>query len=310
MRKPIFLTLIATSLIFSGCGRTQQPTQNTEQPSVSAVDRSLVTLYFRGLMVFHKETGGGRDGYYEVGILPAVKHDHDFKFFVNDEDLTTYLDPKRHWTFEVTGSTGSLILPEPKGHNQTRPDKEQGVRGFDWLIELDGPQFHDGDLEVKKDVLKPIFHLPNGKLYTEYKSIDLIRCQGDGGCAKQDNPRSDFGFMSETIAMDLELKSGQELILKSDSGQRSILKFSPGRGRQTVEIWNVRPKPTEESDFNLYYKLLFTKVSADQQYDFERKTGDRYFPYNPRPRPQPPLSKTCCQMDCTAVLLGRGGNLP
>ena len=338
--KTTILALLIAALLISGCNRAAenrngtgtQPAANNNSDTRNVNSKgktfsrfapqafpdpnpTIVTIYLSGLMVFHEESG--RPGY-EVGILqaPSGHHKHEFHFIYKDKPVTS---PGTHWTLEVVtdpplpGVTAPMIPPRHVGFTKRRPDDINAQNDFDWMIALDGDDFHKGeDMSMASGILKPIIHLPNGQLYTLYKSLDLERCQGGGGCIGAPgggtDKRTEFGFVSETIAMDLTIGPNQRLILKDDTGASQTLAQYPTPGTTVISISNVRSTPGEDSDFQLYY-TLFPKIDPKNRYDFDltdrgAKNPHRYTAYNR------PISKlTCCQMDCTSIRLINSGPL-
>jgi hypothetical protein len=296
MSKVMMAAFLATCLVFSclSCNKINSP-----EPLVVSPDSSLgVTISFGGLMVFHKENGRPS---YEVGILgPDVSPEHEFTVSIDGvKKDRQHLPAGGSWSLEITNPQGtSGAGPIEVGHTARRPDSASGQYDFSWIIDLESSEFHGKELELKPGLLKPIFHLPNGMLFTEYKSIDLQRRQGNGS-------PSLFGFVPETIALHLELRKGQELVLKDNSssgsnGEVFRLPYSPSHPPYYVSIRNVRNTPTNASDFGLYYKL-FPGVPGDQQYDFG-PTGSKLTPLNPYPMS---YLMTCCGLLCTSMLLGK-----
>lgn len=294
MSKILFAALLAASVISSSCNKTPEPANRPEE-AASKSERatgkspgpgaSLVTIMLSGLMVLHKDQAKGT---YEVGVIPNAHH--VFKFTV---DGMAQKPTGKNWTIEVTNAAPTAAMPEAKGHAGRNPDDINGQWDFDWVIDLEGPEFHNAPVVLTEGVLNPIIHLPNGRLYTKFKSILLQRRQGTGAL-------SDFGFVPETMAIDLELQPNQELVLKDDMGHSTTL-LQPNPGQHIVRIGNIPEKPMEESDFHLYYDLLFKKVPKNEQFDFDGVQNAKVRPYNPHPDL---AIKTCCLMDCSLVYLG------
>jgi len=301
MSRSMMAAILATLLVFSclSCNKRGAPTSATFAP-----DSVGVTILFGGLMVFHKENGMPS---YEVGILgPDASPGHVFTVSVDGvvKDRQ-HLPSGGNWTLELTNSQApaAFVLTEV-GHSARHPDDVNGQYDFSWIIDLESSEFHGHELELKPQLLKPIIHLPGGKLYTRYKSVDLQRRQGNSSS-------SDFGFLPETTALDLQLHSGQELVLKDSSssgpnGEIFRLSYSPSHPHYEVWILNTRP-PEEGSDFRLYYNL-FPSVQPEQQYDFSY-AGSTLSPFNPFPTRT--FHKTMMILPtveggpCTAVLLGK-----
>ncbi len=292
--------LLAASVIGASCNRNSDSTNRNvgnvnaserSQSKALASDSTLGTIVLSGLMVLHQDQSKGT---YEVGVIPATDHGHEFNITVNGSKPKT-LPPGRNLTIEVTNSAPTASIPEAKGHaGKRRPDDKNGAYDFDWVIDLEGKEFHDGVLDLTPGVLNPIIHLPNGRLYTKFKSSDLQRRQGAGRWA-------DFGFVPEGLAIDLPLNKDQKLVVKNDSGAEAVLLEYPWPSNPTVKIANILPTPSNASDFHLFYDKLFPKVAKEKRFDFYAKEKNYEVPYNPFPSTQ----KGCCLMECSTPLLSR-----
>jgi hypothetical protein len=109
--------------------------------------------------------------------------------------------------------------------------------------------------------------------------------------------------------MDLTLGSDQELILKDDASGTSQVLAKSSPGLQLVIISNVGIQSMKESDFHLYYDLLFKDVADRDKYDFDARSPVEYLPYNPSPAlqhdPEGFGMFTCCYLECTSVFLSQ-----
>ena len=289
------------------------PNPGVATSSPDGPDEMEVQIQFSGLMVFHfnKVTQS-----YEVGVLSAADS-HDHEFCIQRKGAAHPLCrpdlPKgKRWTLSVIPASGSAqpraATPPAEvikvGHKGRRPDDDAGQYDFDWIVDLEGPEFHNQPLNLQPGHLVPIIQLPKAALFTAYKSEDFIRWKGK---RTQDNPEL-FGFVSETTAMTLKLKAGEKVVLSEDGTGEEIfsVSYAPpspvGRSDEVITIANIRPsnKDKGDSDFGMYYNL-FKGVAADQQFDFDLN------PDKNRPRAKNPLPgyRTCCHLRCTSVFLSR-----
>jgi len=304
-----FLGLLAT-ILFS-CTKPQPPTteRSGTEADVAPVATNTVVVSFAGLMVFHKETG--KPGY-EVGILvPSVSGGHRFSVAcsgnsVKCNGLPIQFSNGNNWSLSVTNGQPPAAIASPVeiGHDPKRkPDNVNGQNDFSWIVDLESPEFHGKELTLIKGLLSPIIHLPNIPLYTEFKSIDLKRWQGIG-------PASAFGYVAETIAMKIDLRAGQEAVLKDNSKSIEILRlaYNPSGAPQRVEIANVMHPPPQASDFRLYYKI-FAGITDSEKFDFDKNSDD--LPNNPSlylqlmTKHEIQVLPTCCGMLCDGILLGK-----
>lgn len=261
-----------------------------------------VEVLFSGLMVFHlnKQTGS-----YEVGILSdADSPGHEFCVGRKGGQPTCRKDLAAgigtRWTLSVATPPGGD--PVKKGHGGIRTkDDLAGQWDFDWIVDLEGKEFHNKPLELEAGHLKPIIQLPKASLYTRYKSPEFFRWQGN----KPEKPEV-FGFVAETIGMNLKIKPGEEVVLKDEKTGGVIISvpYSPptpvGPSDDILIVANVRPHNDHDmsSDFLMYYNL-FKNIDKSEQYDFWIHEGQ------PLPFNVIPYKKTCCNLMCTEVLLSQ-----
>jgi hypothetical protein len=306
MQKLLLVVFLALALTASTMVSSSEETQASA--AAPSVNKTIVTVSFSGLMVFHKENGKSN---YEVGILsPEVAQDHTFTVKCNGVPKERrQLPDGRSWTLEITNAQSiSEVRPTERGHAARRPDNREGQHDFSWIVDLESSEFHGRSLNLKPGLLTPIIHLPNVGLYTKYKSIDLRRGQGS-------DASTDFGFVAETIALDVELHEGQNLVLRDDVSGREVfrLAYDHSHASYVVSLNNIREVPGEDSDFRIYYKL-FNNVPELQQFDFYRNESSKLMAFNPSPMamtlarghhsrndPMP----TCCGLLCDGILLGK-----
>jgi hypothetical protein len=291
-----------------------------------------VTILFSGLMVLNKKS----DNSFEMGILsdPDVQKEHEFcvrqasasKVICRKDMQATGID----WRFIVRNQAGGAppsATPVPSPYlgagaegprPKRRPDDEAGQYDFNWIINFDGPEFHGEKLELLPGHLNPIIQLPGGQFFTRHKSYDLIRTKG--GTAED----KAFGFVAETTGLRLTLQPGQELVLLDGSGEKGkdgkkILSVPYAYPySEIVSITNVRPEPSEESDFGMYYNL-FKPLDKSEHYDFARNKNQfpcpgsaepchahNMVPHDERWEEKSAL-RTCCAIDCTKIYLSRSG---
>jgi hypothetical protein len=175
---------------------------------MATLQRPTITLVFKGLMVLHKDKDGQR---YEVGILNAPKH----KFRIN----VTSRSPRgiKHSSIDLKPAPGEiwrLYVQDPVDREIREYRGEEFSRSRDdirWLIDLESKEFHPtkrgaADRKLKAELLNPVFHIENGVFYTRVKSKLTERRKGS-------DPFEPFGFVAEEIGVDIELKSGNAVLV-------------------------------------------------------------------------------------------------
>lgn len=267
------------------------------EAALTSISRSTtIEVIFEGLMVFHKEQGER----YEVGILsPKAAPDHEFHVKIDEQDtkFNQPSSPAEKWILEIRKITGGPseagggTVLRRRGHNGRLHDSLLGQTDFDWAVDLESSDFYDQPLEMAPGLLTPIIHLPYGELYTKYKTPMVQRNKGKNG------KFSDFGYVTETTALGVQLHSDEEMVLRvADTNPEKVIfekafgtfrtvairnapgqyapHYQPQSGRQSRTLnKNDLCKPGRDpkpSHFTFYYNL-FPKIVDDEKYDFQVK---------------------------------------
>lgn len=244
--------------------------------TTSDLQSTKVTITFEGLMVFHQNTGSN---IWEVGILEGAM-DHEFTvsrvptegsedpYFWSQQDIRTF-KTDRIWTISVVGQTGNKIEPKENGHPDRFHDDAKYADDFSWIINIE-KDFHKMKLARKSNHLYPIIQLNcNGTLRTYCKTDSMVCQQGDAGTLNS------FGFVAETIALDVELNKGEKVVMKT-SGGAEVFSISYKAGASYRErIQNV---PKDESmmmgdHFYFYYDLVFSGVGKNERFKVGRDSN-------------------------------------
>jgi len=311
MSKLVALAIL-TTLMFGSCQESPITSRTAPPP-----DESMeVTVWFGGMMVFNTNPTTHA---YEVGILKDLpKH----RFCVQrgahtpvcrevpleknsaEAKAVDSLPSGDKWTLTITNplpSGGPIAV----GHGgKRRPDVEAGAYDADWIIDLDGEEFHNGKLDLQEGHLNPIIQLPpNISLFTQEKSPDLLRKQGSGSM-------SPFGFVAETVGFRVQLRPNEELILKSgDEVITRVTYRAPhpvGKNSETLYISNARYPRSKDSDFKMYY-MLFPGIGQSNQFDFDENKNIPCDTTHNKPcqafNPAPAGDRSCCELVCSAIRL-------
>ena len=222
---------------------------------------SLLTIVFRGLMIFHQQGNA-----LEVGVLPtAHAPNHFLRIYTIRNGLVdgiTPIDPvlvgnsDRHWNIQVTGPVGSGARRFTDGSAtlDRKDDDNTHAQDFRWVMDIESAEFF-GPLGTKIDtsVLRPVFKIPNGRIYNRLKSRRMNRLINGTGSAP-------FGRVSEAVACDIRL-TGPRAQLVPEGGV-PIFNFDAEDNNVIYEIANtppdriVPPPPQFEDHFEHYYHIL------------------------------------------------------
>ncbi len=227
-----------------------------------------VIVKFEGLMVFHRCRS---TNLYEVGILQnATGHKLSISYAQSGESNTTIPDWRiaqlkgvnKHWELDLIDTETSTPRREPHiptGSHQNRHDLMPDGRQFDfsWIIDLESEEFHGPIMHpININALNPILHLGNGTLSTHSKTVRLDRRRGAKSYER-------FGFIAETIALCLEFREGEKVVLKVKDSDEEVfhLEHSPGATYRVNIVNSSGPAhPGDPDHFQLYYEHLFPNI--------------------------------------------------
>src|SRR5262249_62394511 len=162
-----------------------------------------------------------------------------------------------------------------------RDETDTNKEFFDWIIDLESSQFHGKELYLNPGLLTPIIRISaGGELFTEAKSDELQRCQGED--CLHTGPFSDFGFIAEIVTLEVILQTGEELVLrvtgKGSEGEAFTLSAGAPHDVFIVNGPDKSHYKREDVSHFTYYYNLFNNV--DEPYDVKlKKNGAK--PKNP-----------------------------
>jgi hypothetical protein len=182
-------------------------------------ETSILTIVFRGLLVFHKNAEKNQ---MEIGILPDEAHILRISTIKNgvlaavaDLRKAPPMDDPSHpiWRLEVDGLTepnASVYTNGSLGFNRLTHSDE---RDFRWITDLEGREFYDRVLtsELVSEMLFPVLHIPYGEFYTRLKTPNLRRKKGTGDFGE-------FGCTAGVSACDISIEKGGAATLVADDG--------------------------------------------------------------------------------------------
>jgi len=333
MSKTLLRTLMIALVMFAGLGPFNLPQAFLAKPEPNAAGAkgktTMVEVTFDGLMVFQRV-----GDHYEVGILgKETAIDHEFKYTIGKDKnkdkkkdkarkalVTQLMSSEDIWRLEVVNRSGRKpadIKPrEVKGCNRLQDTIDghvdlEHVFDFCWITDLER-EFHGGQtLTLKPGKLKPIIWLNNGELYTKYNYDELEREN------RPDGPTwSDLGFVTETVALRVDLQEDEYLVLSAAG--REVFRLPTPEGERNAGIFNaprvkyrtMKHGAREHSHF-LYYYELFSNVAGGEKIDIRRKTParrplNRFYPDISYSAPDDDVRiRTFDRQACGSVLLGK-----
>lgn len=264
-----------------------------------------LTISFRGLMVFHFGSEGGKQQL-EVGVLPTEGHVFRVTTFRKGsaKGTPTPLPAPRQRNWRLDAPAGQGITRREKG------EFKRETHGFDedfrWIMDLEGGEFYDDDLteKLRTSGLKPVIRVPGGDLYTKLLAPDLLRSKGKGEF-------KDFGKIAAVTACDITFE-GEEVKLLD--GSTEVFTFRKDPEVEFYEIRNTPPAEDEEppievpdggghthhgtaeddkDHFRFYYNIFKDKEGVEK-FQFKPKAPPAG---GPAPEPNPQL--------CGKTMLGK-----
>ena len=324
----ILLAILLTTLTTVELGQTKRSHQvpGSDKQAPGGEGETVVQLTFDGIMVFRRV-----ENHYEVGVLDqSAATGHEFVVFLGTDQiqpgkLKQFLRKGNIWRLEIITPSGQKKADISERRNkdcnrlQDTVSQEDSKHAYDfcWIMDLEN-DFHNQELELIPGMLKPIIWLNNGELYTQSKYDQLERKKNsDPSC-------SNYGFVAQTIALQIKLQKDEKLVLRVDGTQENV--FELPRDGVNVSIFNRPEKKKSKEKHNAqttsacnfqpshfrYYYRLFRNLPEASQYDIQPKQGgllpfNRFHPSNKSHSKFDDARKdTFDNQSCGGVLLGRG----
>ena len=177
-------------------------------------EESKITIAFVGLIYLLHSEGPKGKGLFKACILRDIP-DHTFSLL---GDIEKVEDPKQEkWTLEVirAGSASSKIEAYPRYKDGfDRKNKDHPCCDYQWTVDFDQLYgFRGYNLDTK--ALAPVVEIRAGEFYTLCRTGRL-------GYKKGGEDQKEFGYMADITGVDIVLKSGDKLVLRS--GSQNIIK--------------------------------------------------------------------------------------
>lgn len=238
---------------------------------------SVITILFRGLLVFHQVAGfGGQPPMIEVGLLSQQGHFARIVTYRDgvrestkclfpdkggfDENCMFQKPPttKLVWELKIDDvddpdkkGAYPLILGSPHTFDRKAKPPRSAKYDFRWILDLENGEFPYGNQTGKLATSKLIvvLKIPAGEFYAKLLSPELYRHSNIGASER-------FGYIAGGMAFDIKVKSGGANLWGAMQGDLIFpFKSEPG---VTYEISNS-PPDTETmlgNHFGFYYDLF------------------------------------------------------
>lgn len=223
---------------------------------------STITIVFRGLLVFNKQTSRGKD-FFEIGILDErpghVPRIMTFRRGVRED--TRLLEDEMNnspvlWTLDVEQPVTQGISTRQTGSGQIdRLQNSPPDDDFRWIIDLEDSEFPYGNIDqhfvLKRTKLKHVVRINTGEFYTRLKSRPLRRRQVNTTTV------TDFGAVAGVIGCDIQVNAGNAKLIGADPTQ-PIFTFESNPDL-LYEFSNSPPDTAGAGDHFDHYYDIFTR---------------------------------------------------
>lgn len=186
--------------------------------------------------------------------------------------------------------TEKVFLTDPATLKEINPEDEKYKGDFRWVIDLEGPRFHNRKLAMTPGTLTRRIRIPNGVVSTyEIGPREVKSAFPDAARLSKKTLAFKRCYVASKIAVDLVADSLEQQIVigYSDNApdKRNRLTLNPSDDFYYEILLNnncqrLSPDTRYFSDFQHYYNV-FSGVSADERIDFApfaKGTGSRLAP--------------------------------
>jgi hypothetical protein len=233
---------------------------------------SLLRITFHGLFIITRNVSQHR---WEIGVPNLADHTFDFTlrritgspFPVTEQPNISVTDRQIFIRPDITQLT-SLFDPTEFDRQQDRGD----VNDYRWIINLEGPEFHDRSLRLRPDGVgyRTRIFVQGGRFYADIKTVENYRRDKVGN---PDN-RLDLYKLGLVAGINLPRVGLRSISIQNDDGQPTVL--TPEQGIRYELRFTHTPPPdvnvntVAEPHFRHYYMVLKDDDSDTQFEVLER----------------------------------------
>lgn len=239
----------------------------------SEIEKARVKVRFDGLMIGRYDED---ERVYEIGILKAPGHELSICYQISASGqtsatrVTDLAGDGRFWSLEIEGEgADTRLFSSEKTPKRLEPPEPDTPESYDWrwLLNLESADFpeHPKSISLRVGQFQRIIHIKNGIVYCNQLTKRLRR-------KLKDHSPEDFGVASDQLGVALDVRPGQEVVLRNNKTKKDIFRIrkKTEEDRVSIFIYNVPPKrePTSSapSHFPMYYEVL--EIPSEKQYDF------------------------------------------
>jgi hypothetical protein len=168
--------------------------------------------------------------------------------------------------FDVVNPVHSGVSIYTNGETFDRSPLIDDENDFRWMVEFDGPEFHNRPLQVNEGIFNPIIYIRNGTFYTAKKSL-LQKIHPMTFTAPGPGPQEFTWFVGADVFLG---ESESSATLRYGAGDAQSYTFTKGPEKMyLVVVLNLAPSdhPSSKmaSDFQFYYDAF--DVPLQEKFD-------------------------------------------
>jgi hypothetical protein len=225
-----------------------------------------VSILFTGLLVFCFDR---RRKYCQIGVLSKGDHELRMRVVKKGRGLEDGVEQTLTINHALIRQSSELLLDVEGEHSSKQRTAEPFIVGsrdepptdpqdFRRVIDLEGEDFYNRPLKVRRGVLTPILFVAKGLFYTAALTSDLYRTipVAANGATRTPSAGHTLGQVAEYVGANIYLTHpNQALVLREGRNGAELLRLNREEGT-TYEITfenSDTPQAPAGSDFDYYY---------------------------------------------------------
>ncbi len=198
-----------------------------EQEQDPRLDNPTIRILFDGLFFLCFDTEKNPSNECQIGtlttasgheltvtIVESVKDTYSHKTFSLHPSMSRYIG---HIRLNVRSASHRIAGVERYKYGDGKPIPRGSLShepaNFKWIIDVENGEVHDQQLDIAEGVFNPVLHVNTGLFYSYELSIGKTYDK-----VKAEVEESYFGFVARTMAANIELEEGDEIVLERREG--------------------------------------------------------------------------------------------
>lgn len=223
-----------------------------------------VRLIFTGMAIFtYKETNDSVEGRV---VFHRGTANHILRILVLEDCRPIFaiggaVKPIKIKEMEIgfVDGGGSTAFYQDINIDFDRANLKGNEKDFRWLLDLEGPDFHNGKFQRKTDHFRTKLNVKGGTFYTYRHTGHYFKC--DGGL----HPNKEVGYVPKVMACDISTKEGDCVYFRIDGDD--VLPYPLCDGAK-YEIYFFNECEKEDCDDHGDFPMVFDAVNIDPSEKF------------------------------------------